>query len=316
MNKKKLNIISPVFNEAENLEKFFNLLKDTKANLNNNFETTLIFVDDGSSDESQNILRKFEKENNYVKIIQFTKNFGHQSAIYAGLSDFKADLYLVLDSDNQHDPKHIEMMLKNLNEFNCDIVQMKKKYSDYEGIFKRFCSKVFYNLFSKLSDISIEKGSSDFFLITDRVRDKIVKTKISHSFIRGFLHWSGYSKIFIEYEPNKRVGGKSNYGFLKQIEFALAAIYYYSNKLYLYLFVLSFLIFLICCIYIGFIIIDYYFLGLSTIPGWATIVVLVLFFGSISLFFNSVILFMLMRVFDFSGNKPFFVKKKDKEKAE
>ena len=217
MVKKKFNIISPVFNEADNLEAFFTKIKEVKTNLEKDYDVTLVLVDDGSKDKSQKILNKIQKENNFVKTIFFTKNFGHQSAVFAGLSNFEADLYLVLDSDLQHDPNLIGVMIKNLNEFNCEIVQMKKKYSSYEGFFKRLCSKIFYNLFSKLSDVSIESGSSDFFLITNRIRKEIVNSKISHSFLRGFLHWSGCSKVIIEYEPNKRAAGKSNYNLLKQL---------------------------------------------------------------------------------------------------
>ena len=316
MIKKKLNIISPVFNEADNLDAFFNKLKNVKTNLEKSFDTNIIFVDDGSEDASQKTLKKLEEENNFIKTIFFTKNFGHQSAVFAGLSTFDADLYLVLDSDLQHDPSLIDLMIKNLNEFNCEIVQMKKKYSSYEGFFKRLSSKIFYNLFSKVSDISIESGSSDFFLITNKVRKEIINSKISHSFLRGFLHWSGYSKVVIEYEPNKRIAGRSSYNLLKQLEFALTGIYYYSNKLYLYLFILSSVILLGCIIYIIIILIDYFFLGGKSIfiSGWTTLVILLLFFGSASVLFNSVMLFLLMKIFGFSGNKPFFIEKnKDKD---
>ena len=211
MEKKKLNIVSPVFNEEGNIESFFKKLLPVKKVLEDKYEINIIFVDDGSRDKSSTIIEKIEKDNNSVKALYFTRNFGHQNAIVAGLKEYQADFYLVMDSDLQQDPDLIETMIQNMESSKCEIVQMEKKYTDYENIFKRNFSKIFYSLFSKLTNIQIHKGSSDFFLISHRVREEIINSKISYNFLRGFLHWTGFKKLFISYIPDKRMDGRSGY---------------------------------------------------------------------------------------------------------
>ena len=310
---KKLSIISPILNEEKNIENLFNGLKKERDKLNKLYDVNFVFVDDGSTDNSKKVLDKLSLENNFLNVITFTKNFGHQNAVLAGLSEQDSDLYLVLDADLQHDTKLISQMLESMNKFNCEIVHMKRKYTNYENYFKRLLSKAFYSIFGKLTGISIPKGSADFFLIKKRVRDEIINSKISHSFIRGFLHWSGFSKIHIEYEQGRRISGVSKYTFMKQLEFALSGIYNYSNRLPVYIFILSSVILIFSFIYLLFILYEYFFLGVPT-SGWASTVILILFFGSISILFNSIILFILFKIFNFSGKKPNYIKKDSENK--
>ena len=215
---KKLNIISPIFNEESNLKKFYESLIIIKEKIKNNFEIKLIFVDDGSHDKSAEIIRNLSKKDEDLIGIYFTKNFGHQAAIFAGLKEFDADYYAVLDADLQHNPELIETMLDNLIKNECEIIQMKKDNSNYESMIKRTVSKYFYLIFSKITNISIDPGSSDFFLITNNVRDAMIKSKISHNFIRGFLHWTGFKKMSINFSPEKRVKGESSYSYIKLLE--------------------------------------------------------------------------------------------------
>ena len=203
---KKLNIISPVYNEEGNIENFKNSLQKIIDKIKDKYDTKIIFINDGSTDNSKNILMKLKKTFGNIEILNFTKNFGHQSAILAGLKEFKADLYLVMDTDMQHDPNLIEVMLHNLEKSNSQIVQMSKDYSDYEPIFKRTFSKFFYFLFSKITKINIDPGSSDFFLISNKVREELINSKISHNFIRGFIHWTGFKKFQLNFLRKKRKG--------------------------------------------------------------------------------------------------------------
>ena len=312
--KEKLNIISPIFNEEESIQNFFKGLKIERDKLKEKYDISFVFVNDGSTDDSKKILNQLEKENDFIKVITFTKNFGHQNAVLAGLSEVDSDLFLVLDADLQHDTKLIPQMLENMKKFNCDIVHMKRKYSNYESLFKRLFSIVFYKIFNKLAEVQIPKGAPDFFLIKRCVRDEILKTKISHSFIRGFLHWSGFSKVLIEFDQAKRTSGKSKFTFVKQLEFALSGIYYYSNKLPVYFFILSSIILFISFVYFIFILFEYFFLG-NAYPGFHAIIVSIVFFGSMIILFNSVILFVLFKIFNFSGEKPHYIKE-DKKKDE
>lgn len=306
---KKLNIISPIFNEESNLKKFYESLIIIKEKIKNNFEIKLIFVDDGSHDKSAEIIRNLSKKDEDLIGIYFTKNFGHQAAIFAGLKEFDADYYAVLDADLQHNPELIEMMLDNLIKNECEIIQMKKDNSNYESMIKRTVSKYFYLIFSKITNISIDPGSSDFFLITNNVRDAMIKSKISHNFIRGFLHWTGFKKMSINFSPEKRVKGESSYSYIKLLELALTGFYFYTTKLFIYIFIFAILILFVCIIFSVYIFYLYFAGELADNAGWSTITILVLFFGSISLLLNSVLLFILTKIFDYSSKKPNYIKK-------
>ena len=312
---KKLNIISPIYNEEKNLENLIDklLLIEKKIQNQFNLQTSIILVNDGSNDESYNIIEKYEKKFNQIKGLHLTKNFGHQTAIFAGLSEFKADYYIAIDSDLQQDPENIILMLQTLFSTNCQIIQMKKKYFNYENKIKSLFSKFFYSIFLKLTNIDIKQGSSDFYLIDNVVRDSIVKSKFSGHFLRGFIHWTGYSKAFIEYTPQKRSEGKSKYNFLRQLEFALTGLYFYSSKIPVYIFLLALSIGFLCLIYFIFILTEFFIYGIPT-PGWASNTIIILFFGAINILFNSIMIFLIFKIFNTVGNKPTYLKKEKETK--
>ena len=151
-------------------------------------------VNDGSTDNSISIVKKLKNKRKYIKIISLTKNYGQQIAIFTAIKKFDADLYGAIDSDGQQDPKYFIKMLSYLNNSNLDIVQMKKKYGDYEGIIKKLLSKFFYHIFSSFTNINLQPGSSDFYIFTKKVRMEIITSNISKFFLRGFIHWTGLPK--------------------------------------------------------------------------------------------------------------------------
>jgi len=305
--KQKLSIITPIYNEEKNLINFFNVLKKTVEKFDENYLIEIILVNDGSNDDSLKICQRIKNENPYVKVISLTRNFGHQNAILSALKTISSDLYLVLDSDMQHDPSHLNTIIENFQSSRVNIIQMKKKYENHEGFIKSFFSKIFYTIFEKFTDINIEKGSSDFYLITKKVRDQIINSNISFNFLRGFIHWSGFSKLYITYVPNKRIHGKSKYGFIKQLEFALTGVYFYQSKFFVYLFLISLFLFFTALIYIFYIIYSFYFAGSIEQTGWSTLVIILLFFGSFIILLNSFVIFIIMKIFNFVSKKPNFI---------
>ena len=306
---KNISIISPVYNEEKNLPFLINKFLELKKEIEKkDYQLKIIFVNDGSSDNSKEHIEDTIKNNDFISIINLTKNFGHQEAIYAGLKETTADYYGVIDSDLQQDPILFNNMLRNLEDHNCDIVQMRKKYSNYESSLKIFFSKFFYKIFNKLTKIDLRPGSSDFYLFSNQVKESIISTHISKSFIRGYIHWAGFKTIFIQYTPEKRNFGKSNYSFIKQLEFAMTGIYYYGQKISLYILVLSIIILLISFIYILYLIYDHYFMGTQT-KGWASITILILIFGTINIFLTSILAFFVIKIFNTTGKKPTYLKK-------
>ena len=302
---KNVNIILPVFNESKNLKNFSDTL-DSELDKIPNYTFTKIFVNDGSSDDSKNKINNIINQSKHKNLmISFTKNFGHQNAIKAGLSNLDGNYFIIMDTDLQHDPSLINVMIKNIINSDLDIVQMKKNYGKYESFFKRLLSSFFYKIFKYLTEIDIQKGSSDFYIISKRVRDQIINSNFSSNFIRGFIHWSGYNKMFLEYTPKKRLHGKSSYNILKQLELGLTGLYYYTTKVYLFTFILSLLFFVASIAYITYIIYQY-FTG-NIIPGWSELAILNLFFGSTILLLISIILFLITKIFTIIANKPDYI---------
>lgn len=306
MKRKLLTIISPAFNEKLNLLNFVKKVNEIKTKIVN-YELCLVVIDDGSTDGSINELKKIKQKFKFLNYISFTKNFGHQAAIFAGLENFCSDYYVIIDSDLQQDPYEILKMIKAIDKNKVDIIQMKKINYGYESAFKTFFSKFFYFLFSKITKIKIDSGSSDFYLISKRVRDKIISTTFSNNFLRGFIHWSGYSKIYLEYKPNRRKLGRSNYNLSKQINFGLTGFFNYQKNFFLSLFFLAIFVMTACFSYVVYLFLDYYFFANTAPDGWRTIVVLLLFFSSINFFINSLMIYLVTILFDKTSQKPSYI---------
>jgi glycosyltransferase involved in cell wall biosynthesis len=305
--KKTICIISSFYNERENLKKFILSFDKTKDVLSKQgYNVILAMVNDGSTDTSINIVKRLKIKKKYIKIISLTKNYGQQIAIFTAIKMIDADFYGAIDSDGQQDPKFFIKMLNDLNKENLDIVQMKKKYGDYEGFTKKLFSKFFYYIFSSFTNINLQSGSSDFYLFTKKVRSEIISSNISKFFLRGFIHWTGFPKKNLEYLPSRRTSGVSKYNAYKQIDFALTAIYLYGTKLFVKLFIFSAMIMVLSLSFIIFIIYDKFFLG-SQVPGWASLATIVSFFGSFNLFFCCLIAFFSTKLGNILSVKPNYI---------
>tara|TARA_Y100000389_G_scaffold202154_1_gene246694 strand:- start:22 stop:960 length:939 start_codon:yes stop_codon:yes gene_type:complete len=308
LNKKKtISIISAFYNESNNLSRFISIFdKARRKLLNEGFNVNLILVNDGSTDDSLKIVKKIAKKKKYITIISLTKNYGQQIAIFTGFQKVNSDYYGAIDSDGQQDPNYFVQMIKTLKNQKLDIVQMKKKYGNYEGVIKKLFSKLFYYFFNMLTNINLESGSSDFYIFTKRVRSEIVSSNISKFFLRGFIHWTGFPKKNLEYKPKKRLRGISKYNIYRQLDFALTAVYLYGTKLFIKLFIISFLIMVFSIIFIIYIIYDYFFLG-SLVPGWATLTILITFSGSLNIFFCCLITFFSTKLGSILSIKPNYI---------
>jgi dolichol-phosphate mannosyltransferase len=291
---KTISIISAFYNEEENLKKHLKCLEKLRKKLLKKININLVLVNDGSIDNSLRLLKTLAKNKKYIKIINLTRNHGQQVAIYAGLKKSRGDYYGVIDSDGQQDPLLFLKMFNILKEKKVDIVQMQKRYGQYESHLKQFISRIFYALFSYLTNIDLKPGSSDFYLITKKIKNEIILSSISKYFLRGFIHSLGFKKYYVQYDPSKRKMGISKYSIDKQIDFALTAIYLYGTKIFTQIFIFSFILICTSFIFIIYSIYEHYVHDVQT-PGWASIVILVTFFGAINLFFLSLVTFFSIK---------------------
>ena len=291
--KHSICIISAFYNEEHNLRKLINNFDMLRLKLIKiGYIPKLLLVNDGSHDNSKTIVKEIIKSKQYIKLINLKKNYGQQIAIHTALKKEKMDFYGVLDSDCQQNPNYFIQMISYLKSKEVDLVQMKKKYGNYEGDIKKYFSKYFYYVFSIITKIDIKQGSSDFYLFTLKVRNKIIKSNFSKLFLRGFIHFLGYKKYYIDYTPLKRKKGKSKYTFFKQIDFALTAIYLYAKKYFFGMFV--FLLF-INYKFITLLIDKNLFQNLNNIEI-SQLEYLYLLFGIISLFVSSGLIYFFIQI--------------------
>lgn len=222
MSKTSLSIIVSVYNEAESLPFFFKELIDKLTNLSIGYE--VIFVNDGSSDNSYEILTSFADTNENIRILSFSRNFGHEAAMLAGIDYSDAEAIICMDSDLQHPPALIHQMFKKFND-GFDIVNMVRSERGDGGIQKNLMSKLFYKFLNKISDVQLEPNASDFFLISDRVANIIRKDYREQTrFLRGLIQFVGFPKTTLEFIAPERVAGESKYSFFKLLIFSFSAI--------------------------------------------------------------------------------------------
>lgn len=217
-----LDIIVSVYNEESVLESFYKSLKEEIHSLS--IRTKIIFVNDGSTDKSLQVLTNISKEDDSVVIINFSRNFGHESAMLAGLDHSDADAVICLDSDLQHPPSFIPKMWYAFQEGK-EIVTMVRSSRDDGGALKKWTTRLFYSVINRISELKIDPNASDFFLISGRVA-KVIREEYREQtrFLRGFIQMVGFDKTSIEYVAPKRFAGNSKYSIVDLLSLSLTAI--------------------------------------------------------------------------------------------
>lgn len=299
----KASLVVSVFNEEDVLQTFWDTTKQYLNDINIPFE--VIFVNDGSYDNSINILERLAKENKNIKVINFSRNFGHEAAMIAGVDFSSGDVVICMDADLQHPPIEIKEMIEKFSE-GYEIINMVRIDNKDVGFLKRVSSKYFYYFLNRLSPVKFEPNASDFFLISRRVAD-ILKNDFRERarFLRGFIQNIGFKRTNIEFTAPKRVGGTSKYSLLTLFKFSINAIASFSN-LPLHLGVLAGIVIGILSILIGIFSILMKFLGF-TIPGYTTIVVLISFMFAVQFFITGMIGEYIGFLFTENKQRPIYI---------
>ena len=246
---KKISIIVPVCNEDENLNNFYDSLHTELKNNKINYE--IIFIDDGSIDNSLEIIRKIASKDRKVYYYSLSRNFGKEAAMYCGLSASKGDYVVIMDADLQHPPKVLIEMYKIITNKNVNSVVAVRKRRVH------FLSKIFYKVITKLSKIKFVDGETDFRIMTRSMVGNILKLKESNRFSKGLFNWLGFSKEYYEYQDIKRTKGKSKWGFPKLLIYAINGLISFSNTISYLPFILAIILFLAFIILLILLIIKY-----------------------------------------------------------
>lgn len=292
------SIVIPVFNEEEMILQMYEKLVPF---LNN--EDEVLFINDGSTDTTVNEIKSLIEKDRRLKLINFSRNFGHQPAITAGLQYSEGDVVIVMDCDLQDPPELIPELLKKWKE-GYDVVHCIRKKRK-ESLFKRVSYKLFYWLYTRLSDFETLMDSGDFSLMSRRVVNEINKMEEKAKFIRGLNLFVGFRHTAIEYERPGRFKGETKYNLIKLIKLALDGIFSFTT---FPLRIMSFLGFcLLLSSFIMILVLVYYKLSYKLLLGHTMTYVLILFFGGINLFCFGIIGEYIGKIFYETKNRPFYI---------
>ena len=301
----KLSLVVPCYNEAENVRAF---LEATVQAFNGcGYDYEIVFVDDGSRDATMFQLRKlFNEQICPTKVVSFSRNFGKESAIYAGLKQSSGEYVTLIDADLQQRPEIARDMVRILDEQpEYDLVAA---YQDRRGEGKvlSFFKKSFYKTINHLSDINLHADASDFRTMRRCVVDSIIDLGEYHRFSKGIFAWVGFNTCFIPYTACERLAGESKWSFRKLFNYAIEGIIGYSTKPLRIATFLGGATAVVAFLYLVAVILEKLFTGID-IPGYATIVVLILFLGSMQLFCIGIIGEYVGRTFEQSKNRPVYI---------
>ncbi len=278
----KISVIVPCYNEEESLPLFYKEIdKVIKRMSNVSFE--LIFVDDGSSDRTLNIIKEFSKDDSNVRYISFSRNFGKEAAIYAGFEYSMGDYVTLLDADLQEPPKLIEKMYKIITTKDVDIVALKTDAHKEYGIFRRFFTRCYYKLISKLSKVEMVPGARDFRLMKRQVVNAVLELKEYNRYSKGIFSFVGFKTEWLTYSVPKRVAGTSKWSFFKLFTYAIDAIVGFSTVPLTIAVFVGVLFCLISLIAIIFIVVRTLIFG-DPVAGWPSLVCIMFFLSGIQLF--------------------------------
>lgn len=301
---KKLNIVLPAHNEHNNISPIYKEIILALANCNYPYE--ILFIDDGSTDDTLMQIKALSAEDSKVKYIELSRNFGHQNALKAGLDMCNADIIIMMDCDLQHPPHLINELLRNY-ELGYEIVRTHRVDGKSVGFIKSKTSSLFYNIISKFSEIKIEEGSADFRLISGSAITHLKLFNEFDLFYRGLIKWMGYKQISIEYTAEQRYSGVTKYTYNKMISFGIKGFTSFSTKPLYVAAYLGLFFALMSLLYIPYIFYAFYF-G-TEVHGWASVIATVAFFGGLNLMILGIIGFYLSKLVIQSKNRPHYIVK-------
>lgn len=303
----KLSLIAPCYNEAENVQAFQDAVINAFDGCGYDYE--IVFVNDGSKDATLHNLKKiFTDQKCPVKVVSFSRNFGKEAAIFAGLRQASGDYVSLIDADLQQRPEIVRDMVKLLDEN--EELDVVAAYQDRrgEGKLLSFFKKSFYAIINKLSKVSLQPDASDFRTFRRSVRDSILEIAEYHRFSKGIFAWVGYNTEFIPYTACERHAGTTKWNFWKLLNYAIEGIIGYSTAPLRFSIYIGGFTAVAAILYLISVICEKLIWGIP-VPGYATIIVLILLLGSVQLFCIGIIGEYVGRTFEQSKKRPVYIAK-------
>jgi glycosyltransferase involved in cell wall biosynthesis len=298
-----ISVIIPVFNEEKNIQNLYDRLSQVMQNLSVTYE--LIFVNDGSQDASIGLIKVLSKKHKSVKYIDFSRNFGHQIAVTAGLDKTIGDAVVIIDADLQDPPELIAEMYQKRKE-GFEVIYAKRKNRKGESFLKLWTARIFYRLLAKMTSISIPVDTGDFRMIDKKIVEVLREMPEKNKYLRGQISWVGFNQTFVEYDRQERQAGSTGYTYRKMLHFALDGITAFSDvplKIVTYFgFIVSVIAFFVA-IYA----LLAKFVWENSVPGWTSLIIAILFIGGIQMIAVGIIGEYLSRMNHNIRNRPLYI---------
>ena len=302
---KKVSVVVPMYYEEKVVEECYNrLITVLKGIEGYNYE--IIFVNDGSKDKTLELLQEIAKKDKNVKVISFSRNFGHQCAVTAGIKYVTGDALVILDAALQDPPEVIPDML-NLWEEGNEVIYGKRKTRKGESAFKLMTAKMFYQTLNMLSDVKIPKDTGDFRLVDRKVIDVINSLPEHNKFLRGLFSWVGFKQYAYEYERQERFAGETKYPLKKMLKLASDGIISFSSKPLKLVGGIGIFSIIISFILLVYAILAYIFKFNGLTAGWTSIIVAITFFAGVQLLSIWLISEYIARIYDESKKRPEYI---------
>lgn len=302
---KKISVVIPMYYEEDVANECYNRTKKVLNGLEN-YDHEIIFVNDGSKDKTLPILKEIATKDEKAKVISFSRNFGHQAAVTAGLKFVTGDCILIIDSDMQDPPELLVDMLKLWEDGN-EVIYAKRKTRKGESKFKLMTAKMFYKVLNNLSDVEIPKDTGDFRLVDRKVVDVINSMPEHNKFLRGLFSWVGFKQKPIEYERQERFAGKTKYPLKKMLKLASDGIISFSTKPLKVIGGIGIASIFISFILLIYAILSYIFKWNNLASGWTSLMVAITFFAGVQLVSIWMISEYIARIYDDTKQRPEYI---------
>ncbi len=300
---KDLSIIIPIYNEAGNIQVLFERLSNVVRDMNLNVE--YVFVNDGSRDNSIDLIKGVAKTNSEVHYLDFSRNFGHQVAVAAGLDYCTGKSAVIIDADLQDPPELIANLVSKWKE-GYEVVYAKRRSREGESFLKKFTAKLFYRTLKRITSINIPVDTGDFRIIDRKVIDVLKKMPEQQKFLRGQISWIGFRQTYIEYDRDERHSGASGYTYKKMLRFALDGITSFSNLPLRFATITGFVVSGIAFLLILYALYER-LVTKNYVPGWASLMLAVLFIGGVQLISIGIIGEYISRMSSNIRNRPLYI---------
>lgn len=302
---KKISWIIPMYEEELVAEECYNRIKDVIRQIKN-YDYEIIFINDGSKDKTLEILEKIAKNDYNAKVISFSRNFGHQAAVTAGIRYVTGDAVIIIDADLQDPPEIIPEMIKLWEQGN-EVIYGKRKKRKGETPFKLLTAKMFYKTLNALSNVEIPKDTGDFRLVDRKVIDAINELPEHNKFLRGLFSWVGYKQTPFEYERQERYAGKTKYPFRKMMKLASDGIISFSTKPLKLVGGLGIITIIVSIIILIYSLVSYIFNLNQLSPGWTSLMITTTLFSGVQLLSIWIMSEYIARIYDETKRRPEYI---------